>query len=69
MDKKEILSAFCLEGTVAEVKPLGNGLINDTYQVTTVEADRPDYVLQRINTSIFTDVEMLQRNSELVTGM
>ena len=68
MDKKVILSAFCLEGTVAEVKPLGNGLINDTYQVTTAEADRPDYVLQRINTNIFTDVEMLQRNIELVTG-
>ena len=65
---KEILNAFRLEGTVAEVKPLGNGLINDTYKVTTAEADRPDYVLQRINTNIFTDVEMLQRNIELVTG-
>ena len=68
MDWKEILDAFRLEGTVSEVKPLGNGLINDTYKVTTAEADRPDYVLQRINTAIFTDVEMLQRNIELVTG-
>ena len=49
------------------VKPLGNGLINDTYKVTTVEDDAPDYVLQRINDSIFTDVDLLQHNIEEVT--
>lgn len=67
MNQKEILHAFCTEGTVSEVKPLGNGLINDTFLVTTTEPAAPDYVLQRINISIFTDVEMLQRNIERVT--
>lgn len=50
------------------IKPLGNGLINDTYRITTVEATCPDYVLQRINHHIFTDVELLQRNIEKVTA-
>lgn len=62
-----IISHFLLEGTVGEVKPLGAGLINDTYRVTTAEASAPDYVLQRINHAIFRDVEMLQGNIEAVT--
>ena len=64
---KSIISHFAISGTVSEIKPLGNGLINDTYKVTTVEADAPDYVLQRINDSIFTDVDLLQHNIEEVT--
>ena len=54
-DLTAILKQFDIIGTVKEVKPLGNGLINDTYKVTTTEADAPDYVLQRINDSIFTE--------------
>ena len=64
---KSIISHFAISGTVSEIKPLGNGLINDTYKVTTVEADAPDYLLQRINDSIFTDVDLLQNNIEEVT--
>ncbi|HCC88122.1 MAG TPA: aminoglycoside phosphotransferase [Prevotella sp.] len=66
-DFNPILSLFDIQGTVSEVKPLGNGLINDTYKVNTVEPDAPDYVLQRINDSIFTDVDLLQHNIEEVT--
>lgn len=62
-----ILSHFLLEGTVDTVKPLGNGLINDTFKVTTREDDKPDYVLQRINNAVFTDVELLQHNIDVVT--
>ena len=63
-----VIGEFRIDGTVAMVKPLGSGLINDTFLVRTNEVDKPDYVLQRINHRIFTDVEMLQRNIELVTG-
>lgn len=62
-----ILSQFLIEGKVESVKPLGNGLINDTFRVVT-EGDAPDYVLQRINNNIFTDVDLLQHNIEAVTG-
>ena len=63
-----ITSKFLIEGTVSDIKPLGNGLINDTYRIHTAETDRPDYVLQRINHHIFTDVDMLQHNVETVTN-
>ncbi|MGP1622378.1 phosphotransferase enzyme family protein [Bacteroides heparinolyticus] len=62
-----IVSHFQLKGTTGTVNPLGSGLINDTYKVTTVEADAPDYVLQRVNHAIFRDVDMLQGNIEAVT--
>lgn len=66
-DLQSIAARFQLEGTVSEIRPLGTGHINDTYKVTTAEADAPDYVLQRINHAIFTDVDMLQSNIEAVT--
>ena len=49
------------------VRIMGNGLINDTYKVKTNEAESPDYVLQRINNAVFTDVDMLQHNIKVVT--
>ena len=52
-DLSSILSHFALEGKVAEIKPLGAGLINDSYKVTTTPPEAPDYVLQRINHTIF----------------
>lgn len=64
---QSIVSHFNTKGTVNEIQPLGSGLINDTYKVTTLEADAPDYVLQRINHAIFQNVEMLQANIEAVT--
>lgn len=64
----KIVKRFQIEGTVAAVVPLGKGLINDTYWVKTCEVEKPDYVLQRINHQIFTDVELLQHNIEAVTN-
>jgi Ser/Thr protein kinase RdoA (MazF antagonist) len=63
----DIVQHFRIEETVASVTPLGNGLINDTFLVQTQEKEKPDYVLQRINHHIFTDVELLQHNIEAVT--
>lgn len=62
-----ILSAFNLEGKVESVGPLGSGLINDTYLVKTI-GKTPDYVLQRINHTVFKDVEGMQSNIEAVTS-
>ena len=67
-DLLSIVSKFKVQGTVEEIKPLGAGLINDTYKVNTKEADAPDYVLQRINHAIFQNVEMLQSNIAAVTS-
>lgn len=65
-NRTEIARHFHIEGEILEIKPLGNGLINDTFKVTT-SAGHPDYVLQRINNAIFKDVELLQHNIEAVT--
>ncbi len=62
-----IASQFSLSGTIQQIEPLGTGLINDTYRVSTAEQESPDYVLQCINHTIFTDVEMLQNNILMVT--
>ena len=71
MEKEQltaVIGQFQIEGTVLSVEPLGNGLINDTFLVRTGEVGKSDYVLQRINHRVFTDVELLQRNIEAVTG-
>ena len=62
-----VMRHFRLQGTVQTVAAMGEGLINDTFKATTIEADAPDYVLQRINHHVFQDVELLQRNIEIVT--
>ena len=62
----DIVLQFDLNGQIDAIKPLGNGLINDTYKVTTI--DGPSYVLQRINHHIFKDVDLLQKNIVTVTS-
>ncbi len=64
----DVVSHFVERNQVADIAPLGNGLINDTFKVMMVGDDKPRYVLQRINNAVFTDVEMLQRNIEAVTS-
>ncbi len=62
---KQIVGRFAVAGRVTDIRPLGNGLINDTFRVFTDGPD--DYVLQRINQSIFQDVDLLQHNIDCVT--
>lgn len=63
---KDIVVHFAVEGEVTEVRPFGNGHINDSYFVGT-EGGAPDYILQKINHNIFQDVDMLQANIIAVT--
>ena len=62
----DIASRFELEGRITDIKPLGEGFINDTYVVTT-EGDAPDYILQRKNHVIFPDVPGMMENIKAVT--
>ena len=63
-----IVGRFAYEGTISEIKPLGEGLINDTYKVKNAEPGKPDYVLQRVNHVVFPDVDMVMRNIDAVTS-
>lgn len=56
----EILSHFSIE---QKHYPYGNGHINDTYLIT----ERPKYIIQKINTSIFTDPDCVMENISSVT--
>ncbi len=56
----EIMSAFAIE---FEVDPYGDGHINDTY----IADSTPKYILQKINTSIFSNPQKLMENIEAVT--
>lgn len=58
--RSEILQHFEIR---TDTESYGNGHINDTYLVT-----MPWYILQRINTSIFTNPEELMDNIENVTA-
>lgn len=66
-DILEIAKKFDLAGNAVDAKPCGSGLINDTYLITTESDETPNYILQRINHSIFTDVDLLQDNLVKVT--
>lgn len=65
-DLTSIGKQFAFEGTVKEIRPLGEGLINDTFFVET-KGNSPDYILQRKNKNIFTDIPAMMDNIHKVT--
>ena len=69
MDKKDIVSQFLLSGEVMSMTPFGSGHINDTYKVVVKNEDgtTADYILQRLNTNVFPDPEVLTDNATKVT--
>ncbi len=63
---KNIASKFKLEGTVKDVRPVGEGLINDTFLIET-DDNSPNYILQRKNKNIFTNIPAMMDNIDKVT--
>jgi len=63
MDMMNIFTMFDIDGVPGEVTAYGNGHINQTFLAVT---DKKRYILQRINNSIFRDVEGLMNNIHLV---
>lgn len=61
-----ILAQFTLKDKVVVAGAFGNGHINDTLKVIN-EQGEAKYILQRINHSIFKNVDMLQNNIHAVT--
>ncbi|NEQ50842.1 MAG: phosphotransferase, partial [Leptolyngbya sp. SIO3F4] len=53
-----IAQQFIHQGTVQDIRPLGNGNINDTYLVNTTQP----FVLQRINTDVFPKPRLVMDN-------
>jgi thiamine kinase-like enzyme len=63
----KIASNFRIEGEIFSIKPLGEGFINDTFFVKTASPDTSDYLLQRKNKAVFTDVPAMMDNIQRVT--
>jgi Ser/Thr protein kinase RdoA (MazF antagonist) len=66
IDFDPIISGFNISGNVVNVQPTGDGHINDTFLVKTEEDECPDFILQRINHSVFKDVPKLMDNMQRV---
>lgn len=67
-DLHKIISQFSFQGIVAEIKPFGNGHINDTFLVLTRETGIPGYILQRKNHNVFKNVDGMMENIIRVTN-
>ncbi len=63
----EVISNFKCAVAEDYVQPYGSGHINDSFLVKNIDAGGPDYLLQRINNSIFTNVEALTANMLRIT--
>ena len=67
-DFQNIVTKFCVDGALTDCVRYGEGHINDTFKVTTEENGKEvHYILQRINSRLFPDVEKLMHNIALVT--
>lgn len=67
--KEQVISAFSFRGKLEEYRPYGNGHINDTYLLCFREGGKLNkYILQRVNTVIFTCPEQVMENIQRVTG-
>lgn len=63
MTPEEALSYYHIQGAVKSIAPFGLGHINDTFKVETTEGA---FLLQKVNTNIFKNPEMLEANLTVV---
>jgi hypothetical protein len=63
----KIFDLFITDGTFLKGEPYGSGHIHDTFKIETVQEDKDDYILQRLNNKIFRNIPQLQNNIERVT--
>jgi len=66
MNLEKIAANFQLEGTIDRVEAMGEGFINDTFIIYTKEESATNYLLQRKNKRIFTNVPAMMENIQKV---
>ncbi len=57
-----IAEEFACGSTLSSIEPFGNGNINDTFLVALNDADKTRFVLQRINTTVFRQPQLIMKN-------
>lgn len=66
-DFQKIISQFQVDGELVSCERYGEGHINETYLAVMDNGFRTNYILQKINTNLFRDVDKLMNNIRLVT--
>ncbi|QIA08607.1 phosphotransferase enzyme family protein [Draconibacterium halophilum] len=64
-DLKNIAQNFQLDAEIENVKPLGEGFINDTFIIESKDGG-PKYILQRKNKNIFSPIPSMMENIQKV---
>ncbi len=62
-----IAEQFALQGKITEAQAFGSGNINDTFLVTVDTPTKPYFVLQRINTRVFRQPQLVMQNMRTLT--
>lgn len=69
MSVEKIYGEFLTEGELISITPYGNGHINDTYLAISKDGGKEHkYILQRINTVVFKNADILMKNFVAVTS-
>jgi Ser/Thr protein kinase RdoA (MazF antagonist) len=63
----EIAGRFKPRGKIIDIRPFGNGNINDTFLVTVEAPANRHFILQRINTKVFHQPELIMGNMRIFT--
>ncbi|MCX6334211.1 MAG: aminoglycoside phosphotransferase family protein [Bacteroidia bacterium] len=66
-DLKKIFDCFVTEGTYLNGESFGSGHIHETFLIRTFQPDNDNYILQKINSTVFRNIPELQENLERVT--
>jgi Ser/Thr protein kinase RdoA (MazF antagonist) len=61
----DIANKFTLQGKVTNVQNFGSGNINDTFLVTVDSLAEKHFILQRINTQVFRQPELIMQNMRI----
>ena len=67
MSVNKILDNFQINGPISSVQPFGGGHINDSFHVQCQNPGESDYLLQKVNSYVFKDIEGLMNNIDVVT--
>ena len=62
-----IANQFSSQGKIIAIQEYGNGNINNTFLITLDTEDKKHFILQRLNTQVFRQPELVMQNISIVT--
>ncbi len=67
---RNVAENFVIQGNITSIEHINKGYINRTYKVETLSKNNNihRYILQRINTNVFSDIDSLMSNYQITTS-